>query len=345
MRVLKRFLDYAKTGQLEQASPTGALPDSPFEEDVADVVRRLGYAVDHQVGSAGFQIDLGVRHPERPGSYMLAIECDGATYHSALWARERDRLRQDMLENLGWTFHRIWSTDWFHRRELEIERLRLALANSATLRLDGLNIGGANDGYEIDAIDGEVEAENDDAAEEIVIPEAVAVTVPCEMADVTVRAAIEPHEAPLAQLVETVRRIVAVEGPVHEEEIARRVASAFGKERTGNRIVDATRRALRAAAAGDGEDRLQHEGPFWFLPRQGTDVPMRTRSGLRGGVARAEMLPPMEVEAVAKRLLSENGATDHDELVRAVARALGFDRLGPALREVIDGPTRRATDN
>ena len=72
---------------------------------------------------------------------------------------------------------------------------------------------------------------------------------------------------------------------------------------------------------------------------------MRTRSGLRGGVAKAEMLPPMEVEAVAKRLLSENGATDHDELVRAVARALGFDRLGPALREVIDGPTRRATDN
>ncbi|HET6375095.1 MAG TPA: hypothetical protein VFF88_03525 [Methylocella sp.] len=78
-------------------------------------------------GSAGFKIDLAVRDPARPERYILAIECDGASYHSGLWARERDRLRQQVLEGLGWRFYRIWSTDWFYHRAEEMEKLRLAL--------------------------------------------------------------------------------------------------------------------------------------------------------------------------------------------------------------------------
>ena len=85
----------------------------------------LGYKVDKQVGSAGFKIDLAVRHPEQPGRYMLAVECDGATYHSGLWARERDRLRQELEHGL-W-FFRVWSTDWFYRRGEVAQKLRVAL--------------------------------------------------------------------------------------------------------------------------------------------------------------------------------------------------------------------------
>ena len=77
----------------------GADFNSPFEAAVAEAIESLGYEVEPQVGSAGFKIDLAVRDPAQPGRYMLAIECDGATYHSALWARERDRLRQQVLEN------------------------------------------------------------------------------------------------------------------------------------------------------------------------------------------------------------------------------------------------------
>ena len=100
-RILRRFLEFAKNGRLDDSAPTGEDADSPFEEDVANVVRGYGFLADPQVGSAGFRIDLGIRHPDKPGAYILAIECDGAAYHSALWARERDRLRQDVLEQLG----------------------------------------------------------------------------------------------------------------------------------------------------------------------------------------------------------------------------------------------------
>jgi very-short-patch-repair endonuclease len=114
-RVLKRFLQHAESGVLEERVSTSEDADSPFEETVAAFIESRGYKVDRQVGSVGFKIDLAVRHPDQPGRYMLAVECDGATYHRGLWARERDRLRQEILENMGWRFCRIWSTDWFYR--------------------------------------------------------------------------------------------------------------------------------------------------------------------------------------------------------------------------------------
>ena len=129
-RILQRFLRYAESGILDQAIPTGEDPDSPFEEAVAQAIREWGFEVDHQVGSAGFRIDLAVRNPDRPGTYLTAIECDGATYHSAQWARERDRLRQEILEGMGWRFHRIWSTDWFRTPEAAKRKLTVALAQS-----------------------------------------------------------------------------------------------------------------------------------------------------------------------------------------------------------------------
>lgn len=113
VEVLKQYLKFAETGEIQIARPTGEDPDSPFEEAVADALRGQGYQVEHQIGQSGFSIDLAIVDPERPGRYLLGIECDGATYHSSRMARDRDRARQAVLESQGWTIHRIWSTDWF----------------------------------------------------------------------------------------------------------------------------------------------------------------------------------------------------------------------------------------
>ena len=88
-----------------------------------------------QVGVAGYFVDIGVRHPEWAHGFILGVECDGATYHSAKSARDRDRLRQEILEGLGWKLHRIWSTDWFNNPRQEAERLRKVIVNRlATLK-------------------------------------------------------------------------------------------------------------------------------------------------------------------------------------------------------------------
>ncbi len=123
VRALKSYLEYAQTGLLEQAQFTGREPDSDFEIEVADVLRARGYDVVAQIGVAGFFIDLAVKHPAKPGAYILGIECDGTTYHSSKSARDRDRLRQEILEKLGWRLHRIWSTDWFKNSLAEANRI------------------------------------------------------------------------------------------------------------------------------------------------------------------------------------------------------------------------------
>ena len=94
---------------------------------MADTLRGCGYEIDHQIGIAGYFIDLGAKDPERPGRYLLGIECDGATYHSAQSARDRDRIRQNHLEDLGWRIHRIWSTDWFRFPDRELKKTAEAI--------------------------------------------------------------------------------------------------------------------------------------------------------------------------------------------------------------------------
>jgi very-short-patch-repair endonuclease len=117
---LKDYLYAAEQGRLKEAMVPGGDHDSDFEANVCTALRDKGWEVHAQVGCAGFAIDLAVVDPRMPGRYLLGIECDGATYHSSPTARDRDRLRQSVLENLGWTIHRIWSTDWFHRPQMTL---------------------------------------------------------------------------------------------------------------------------------------------------------------------------------------------------------------------------------
>ena len=132
--LLRNYLDLAENGlqvlNKDLAINPDNQPESPFEEDVANVIKEAGYDVNLQVGCSGYRIDICVKHPKN-NDYILAIECDGRSYHSSKNARDRDRLRQEVLERLGWKFYRIWSTDWFINRENEkkmlIERIDKAV--------------------------------------------------------------------------------------------------------------------------------------------------------------------------------------------------------------------------
>ena len=123
VELLRLYLQYAASeGRLLGEAGHSNVPLNPFEQDIFDALEAKGIPLVPQWGASSYRIDMVARHPDRAGQFVLAIECDGATYHSLPTARERDRLRQQQLEALGWRFHRIWSTDWFSRRDSEIER-------------------------------------------------------------------------------------------------------------------------------------------------------------------------------------------------------------------------------
>jgi very-short-patch-repair endonuclease len=127
-RSLKLFLDYAETGRLgTEAKPSDRDPDNDFEDAVIEGLRELNFDCVPQLGVANFFLDIAIRDPAAINDFVAAIECDGASYHSSKSARDRDRLRQEILENLGWKIIRIWSTDWFRDPSGELLRVSTEL--------------------------------------------------------------------------------------------------------------------------------------------------------------------------------------------------------------------------
>ena len=133
VRSLKGYLEYAKIKKIpEYGEITGKEPDSDFEIAVAKSLHKYGYRTEYQIGVTGFFIDIGVYNPNRSGEFILGIECDGALYHSGKSIRDRDILRQRILESKGWVIHRVWSTDWFKNKQAQLEKL-LKLLDSLVL--------------------------------------------------------------------------------------------------------------------------------------------------------------------------------------------------------------------
>jgi very-short-patch-repair endonuclease len=127
VKLLRAYLQYAASRGSNLGEAIAEKPAlNPFEIEVRDRLAKAGIPVIAQYGVAGFWIDFAAQHPTKPGRMVLAIEADGARYHSSATARDRDRLRQEQLERLGWTFHRIWSTNWFADPDREIEQVKQA---------------------------------------------------------------------------------------------------------------------------------------------------------------------------------------------------------------------------
>lgn len=123
VKLLRQYLQYVESDGTNLGDQVTGKPTlNPFEVDVRDTLLQRGLKLTAQYGTSGYWIDFAVQHPVQPGRYVLAIECDGATYHSSPSARDRDRLRQEQLERQGWRFHRIWSTEWFHDKQASADK-------------------------------------------------------------------------------------------------------------------------------------------------------------------------------------------------------------------------------
>lgn len=131
VKMLRSYIEYAINGPdfLENHLEYNKIinTESPFEEAVYDFLVEHNYTVETQVGCSGYRIDMAVKNPHISGQFAIGIECDGATYHSARTARDRDRLRQDVLELMGWKIYRIWSTDWIKDTKTEGDKLLSAV--------------------------------------------------------------------------------------------------------------------------------------------------------------------------------------------------------------------------
>ncbi|MDQ3621728.1 MAG: DUF3320 domain-containing protein [Verrucomicrobiota bacterium] len=320
VRSFKTFLQFAETGRL--ATPPKAVLEemSPFEEAVRRAIESLGYEVHPQVGVAGFFVDLGIVDREKPGRYLLGIECDGAAYHSARSARDRDRLRQAVLEDHGWIIHRIWSTDWFQRPGEQLRKTAAAIEQAKIVLAEAqLAPRPESDKPEID-----IEREIDEAESE-------ALSVPYVEADFDVPLGTPPHELPAKQMADVLFQIVQIEGPIHGDELTARVRDLWGLGRAGSRIHDSVVRGIRSLLLSK---RCQCEEDFLFLPEK--KFPVRNREAVRStSLRKPDLLPRQELRAAIESVATAHHGASAREIIQTVSRLLGFKATSSALRDAI----------
>jgi very-short-patch-repair endonuclease len=314
VRALKTFLHYAQHGKLGVAEESGRDFDSPFEEAVFRALTNRGYELHKQVGSAGYFIDLAVVDPAKPGRYLLAIECDGALYHSSQSARDRDRLRQQVLEGLG------WSTDWFRNpgRELTkaadaIEAAKLTVLAPATIE------------KEITAPSVEIErteTKQESGGVQSIFYETAQLSLGAELGT-------DLHLIPEQHLADWIVTVVEAESPVHLDEVARRICDAAGVKRRGARITAAVASASRLAVR---RERVVIDGNFLWLPNHLTCV-ARDRSRLPAASRKIELVAPQELEAAVLEAIKVSMGLPKDEISSVAARYLGFNRTSGAIDE------------
>jgi very-short-patch-repair endonuclease len=336
---LKLFLTFAETGHFGLGETTGADFDSDFEAQVSERLQHLGYDVKRQIGASGFRVDLAVSDPEKPGRFVLGIECDGAQFHSSRSARDRDRLRQQVLEAHGWIIHRIWSTDWYMRPQQELKKVEAAIAaaKAAWRDRDGEGIRQSKavpvsfEGYR----DGDTEvvtAVMEDGSTFSPEPKRVYYTE----ATFNVNAHAEPHETPLSEMAGYITKIVKIEGPIHLDEIVTRIRVLWGLGRAGARIRAAVERAVNVAV----QSGVIRGGPFYSAPDQAVIARDRSQVG-SSTLRKPEMLPPDEIDEAVLRLVDENFGAGRDDLVQAVSRVFGYAATSAQLRQVLmDGLDR-----
>lgn len=312
-KLLREYLDFAENGNIAlQRSVSVSLYeqfDSDFELEVCEFLRSRGFTVDTQVGCSGFRIDLGLRQPDS-SNYVLAIECDGATYHSAKNARDRDRLREEILKRMGWKFYRIWSTDWFRNKSIE----QLNLLEAATNALK-------NNSSEVHS-EPVNELSDDDSFEEAVIEHFEFSQY--RSADIdTLGNQYLPHN-----FKGMIKAILEIEAPLSEELLLKRTVSFFDREKVTNVVQKIYEREMR----GCGTYGIIRKNGFLYLQNQ-KDFHFRAPGDITREI---KHISPEELAAGIMEILRQNITADKNGLYRSLAQQCGVNRAGKSAIDCFD---------
>ncbi len=319
IRALKSFLYFAQHGKFDVTEEVKVPLNTPFEDVVSHQLEKLGYTVRKQIGSAGFYIDMAIIDTEHPGRYLLGISCDGDTYAAAKSARDRDRLRVQVLEGMDWKMYQAWSVDWFRNPERELKRLVEAIEKAKQLV--------AIDDIEEEEFQNEISSLLREQVEEasILLPMYEFAELPTEIAYQ------ELHLHPVGRLAGWIEDVVRVESPVHFEEAARRILKAGGLAQLGGRIRESLTKASKYA---EQNGRIKIKGDFLWHNEMEMPI-IRERSNLPAGSKKLQYISPEEMCLAVKKVVESSIAIQAEAVVPLVARMFGFARSTEEMRKDI----------
>lgn len=311
-KLLRGYLDYAENGSIALERAISVSPfeqfDSDFELEVCDYLRSKGFSVDTQVGCSGFRIDLGLKLPDS-FDYVLAIECDGAMYHSSKNARDRDRLRQEILERMGWKFYRIWSTDWFRNKSVEQLRLLEAAADAV------------KNPTKVDAKP--MDSQPTETFEEIAVEKHFKFPA-YKAADIhRLSSQYLPND-----FKGMIKAILEIETPLSEDLLLKRIVWCFGREK----VTSAVKRTYEQQMSGYQRYGIIRRNGFLYLDT-GKEIQFRSPGDIERDI---KQIAPEELAAGMYEILKQNVTADKNGLYRSLAAQCGVARVGKAINEALD---------
>lgn len=336
---LQKYLEYAQNGGAfsEESKSTG-IPESDFEISVKEAIESKGFQVDPQVGFSGFRIDLGVRHPDYLNRYILGIECDGATYHSHRTARERDRLRQEVLMALGWKIYRIWSTDWIRNPEQVLNQVVQRITNLRKKEDPGISSQASKPKenpqvQDIPPVDTEdypgsifPQKENANLSQ---LP-TYKYFVPTEKKPSHWFYEAQCSDFYWEKLNVDVLTVVRLEGPIHFQALCNRIRDVYGLQKTGAKIQEIVQSILDYF---ENKKYFVRDGDFIMIVgcKVGPRIP-----GPGENPRPVEWIAVEELAATVKWLLKTEIGMSRDILIRETARIMGYKRTGSDVQERIN---------
>ncbi|MGD0644841.1 MAG: DUF3320 domain-containing protein [Candidatus Bathyarchaeia archaeon] len=330
LQTLRYYLDYAERGPetFETAKSKEGEFESLLDEDVASEIKKMGYEVVPQVGCSGYRIDIGVVDPVNPGSFLLGVECDGATYKSSSSARDRDRLREQVLKQLGWRIHRIWSPAWVSRRDSEIRRLKEALDQAQKLQLEREAQKPVLDSQKENlAPKTDVQKIQFSGIEKIGVPykiQPLKATFNPYIKVATTNSSYDSRQKnefyfPENREIQTklLAELVENEGPVHFDYAVERLADAWGIKHLTPQITHAVKEALNNLLR---EQKVVIKGSFLWPPEL-KETPIRVPvQGIPESKRKPEYIPPEEAESAMKLIAQYALSISEESLIAETAK-------------------------
>lgn len=329
---LKHFLEYAEKGRstLGLRKEATINTENGFEKILAEKIRRHGYEVNTNIGCSGYKIDIGIVDRKKPSQYILGILCDGNNYHAAKTANDREIIQQDVLKLLGWTLHKVWSTDWWENADRVIHDVLVAIKNAE-----------ANEGEEI------IENNN-----ETIVPAAIK-TETMVLNNASFKSSTTSTENDLKENIykicnldivlssssedflqfsnaekikNQINQVLETEAPIMRNLLAKRVLAAWGISKMGSRINVHFERLLsefQIKQTGNNGDIV-----FWNNQSDPENYEGYRVATIHGQKRDAEDLPSDEIANGVKEILTHQISLPKEDLIREAAKLFGFARTG-----------------
>lgn len=315
VKLLRSYIEYAQQGVAaleKELRYTNELDfDSPFEEAVYDFLVSKGYEVVTQVGCSGFRIDMAIKHPTQNGKFAIGIECDGAMYHSSRTVRERDRLRQTVLEDMGWKIYRIWSTDWIKSQKSEEDKLVEAIE----MALSGIQ--------REDPLESLLTQIDENTLADMELEESVE---PRQMENMgygfDIYKWVDMNDYWQDTPIERIRKVIEAQQPIHFEALCKILAPLWGNQKATNVIRRNVNYYLKHYL-GDTVDQIDGFVAIRDFDNLRVRVPETTED-----VRPIEYISKSELALAMKTIAEKSFGITPDGLITETARAFGFKRTG-----------------